>query len=325
MISVVVVNWNGRHLLAECLDALLAQTLPPSEILLVDNGSQDGSVEWVERHYPQVTLLPQAENLGFARGNNVALERVKTPYVALINNDAVAAPDWLEQLHAALEANPQAGSAASKMLIYDEPRIIDRAGDGYTLAGAAVMMGRGRPATEFGQGGEVFGACAGAALYRTAMLDQVGLFDEDYFLVYEDVDLAFRAQIAGWRCVYVPRATVRHKVSRSLVHDSAISVYYGHRNLEWTYLKNLPGPLLWATLPLHLAYVITAGVFFAVRGRGKDYARAKRDALKGLPGLLVKRREVQAGRRIGLERLLGLLQGETLLPRLLRRGRKTGA
>ncbi len=324
MITVIIVNWNGRHLLADCLDALNRQTLAPSEIILVDNGSTDGSIQWLTQNHPQVRLMPQAENLGFARANNLALEQVKTPYAALINNDTEADPRWLEHLHAALEADPSAGSAASKMLIHSEPGVIDRAGDGYTRAGAAMMRGRGQPASHYDQAEPIFGACAGAALYRMDMLKELGLFDEDYFLIYEDVDLAFRAQLQGWRCVYVPQAVVLHKVSRSLVHDSATSVYYGHRNLEWTYLKNIPAPLLLASLPLHLLYMLASGVFFALQGRGGDYIRAKRDALKGLPVVLQKRRQVQAGRKVGSGYLWSLMQSESFLPRLTRRRQKTG-
>jgi GT2 family glycosyltransferase len=324
MITVIIVNWNGKHLLDDCLGSLAQQTLAPREIILVDNGSTDGSLEWVAEHYPRVRLLPQDDNLGFAKANNLALEQVRTPYAALLNNDTKADPRWLEHLHAALQADPGAGSAACKMLLHDEPGVIDRAGDGYTRAGAAVMRGRGRPAPEYNKPERIFGACAGAALYRMAMLDQVGFLDEDFFLIHEDVDLAFRGQLWGWSCLYVPKAVVYHKVSCSLVHDSATSVYFGHRNLEWTYLKNMPAGLLLASLPLHLLYVLAAGVFFGLRGRGGDYLRAKRDALKGLPTVLRKRRQVQAGRRVSSRYLWGLMQSESFLPRLQRRRQQTG-
>ena len=190
MVSVIIVNWNGIYFIQKCLDGLRAQTCRDFSIIMVDNASQDRSLEIVQKKYPEVKILAQSENIGFSAANNIAIKSKSTEYVALINNDAVPHPDWLQNLMDALENHPEAGFCASKMLFYDNPGVIDRAGDIYTTAGTALLRGRGEPSKEFNSQERVFGACAGAALYRTQMLDDIGLFDEDFFLVYEDVDLS---------------------------------------------------------------------------------------------------------------------------------------
>ncbi len=194
----------------------------------------------------------------------------------------------------ALEKHLEAGFAASKMLFYDNPEVIDRAGDIYTTAATALLRGRGAPSKEFNRRERVFGACAGAALYRTKMLDDIGLFDEDFFLLYEDVDLSFRAQLAGYKCIYVPDAVVYHHTGSSIGDDSPISVYYSHRNLEWVYIQNMPAGLFKRTIIPHMIYVLASFVFFMVKGRGGDFLRAKRDAFKGIKRALHKRRKVQS-------------------------------
>ncbi|MBE0558465.1 MAG: glycosyltransferase family 2 protein, partial [Proteobacteria bacterium] len=252
MVSIVIVNWNGREFLPECLDALRRQVYRDFSAILVDNGSQDGSVAFVSEHYPEVRIVALPDNRGFAAANNVAFETVETEFVALLNNDTVPDSLWLQSLIEALEAHPQAGMAASKMLLYDRRKVIDRAGDGYTTAGAALLRGRGLSVESHRVREWVFGACAGAGVYRTAMLRDIGFFDEDFFLLYEDVDLSFRAQLKGYKCIYVPEALVYHKGSASIVHDSPRSVYYGHRNLEWVYIQNMPFWLLLRTIIPHI-------------------------------------------------------------------------
>ena len=231
-VHIIIVNWNGREFLEDCLQSLRAQTYRSFSVTLVDNGSTDDSPAFVSVRFPEVRLIALRENLGFAAANNRALADVTAPYAALLNNDATADPGWLKALVEALEEAKEAGFAASRMLSFDRPDVIDRCGDGYSRAGAALLRGRGEPAGRHSRRERVFGACAGAALYRTSMLKDIGFFDEDFFLLYEDVDLSFRAQLKGYQCLYVPEAVVYHRGSASLVHDSPVSVYYGHRNLE---------------------------------------------------------------------------------------------
>jgi len=318
-VTVIIVNWNAKTLLSECLDGLRNQIYRSLTVILVDNGSNDGSIDFVTNNYPEVKTIALPENLGFAAANNIALKTVQTEYVALLNNDAVPHHLWLKHLVKALESYPEAGFAASKMLFYDNPETIDRAGDAYTRAGAGFLRGRAESASNFDKQEWIFGACAGAALYRTSMLKEIGYFDEDFFLLYEDVDLSFKAQLRGYKCLYVPEAIVYHKASSSIVYDSPISVYYSHRNLEWVYIKNMPSHLIFKTFWLHIVYNIVAFFFFAAHGRMKEFTMAKRDALKGLKRILKKRRLIQRNRRVDNNYIWALLEKELFFPRLARR------
>jgi len=318
-VTVIVVNWNGRKFLSRCLDGLRRQTFSGFSTIVVDNGSSDGSVDFIRRGYPEIVVIPLSRNMGFCAGNNAALKHAEGEYVALINNDAVPDPDWLMRLVEALDACPHAGFAASKMLFPGSPAIIDRAGDAYTWAGAGVLRGRGQSAETYSRMAWIFGACAGAAMYRSRMLEDIGWFDEDFFLLYEDVDLSFRAQLKGYGCVYVPDGIVRHMPSSTLRHDSPVSVYYGHRNLEWVYVKNLPAGLIAMTLFPHVVYVMASFFFFLATGRGRTFVKAKKDALKGLGGMLGKRRRIQRERRVDSRTILRLMGNEVLFSRLASR------
>ena len=321
-VSIIVVNWDGKKFLSECLDGLSQQIYQPLSLIVVDNGSSDGSVDFVNRNYPEVKTIALPKNIGFSAANNLVLKTVQSKYVALLNNDAVPHPLWLKHLVEALESHPEAGFVASKMLFYDNPETIDRAGDTYTRAGTGLLRGRGESTVNYEKQDWIFGACAGAALYRTQMLNDIGLFDEDFFLVYEDVDLSFRAQLKGYKCLYVPEAIVYHKASSSIVYDSPISVYYSHRNLEWAYIKNMPSNLILKTIWLHIIYDIAAFFFFAASGRIKEFIKAKWDALNGLKVILKKRKQIQRSKRVDDNYIWGLLEKELFFPRLTRRLRK---
>lgn len=320
-VSVIVVNWNGKPLLSACLEGLRRQRYRSFATTVVDNGSADGSVDLIRSDFPEVSVIALPINSGFAAANNVAIKAADTAYVALLNNDAVPDPLWLEKLIEAMERHPEAGMAASKMVWQGEPNIIDRAGDGYTTAGAALLKGRGEPAERHDQPAWVFGACAGAALYRTDMLRDIGLFDEEFFILYEDVDLSFRAQLKGYRCRYAPEAVVHHKGSGSIGHDSPLSVYFGHRNLEWVYIKNMPARLILRSAVSHIVYDLAAFSYFLLRGRGIDFLKAKRDALGGLGRALKKRRQIQRGKSVEESYIWGLLDRPGLLGRLAGRRR----
>ena len=312
-------NWNGKWFLTECLNGLRQQMYQQFSIFLVDNGSSDGSIEFVNHNYPEVKTLAFPTNVGFSAANNNAFKIIQTEYIALLNNDAVPDSMWLKYLVEALESHPEAGFAASKMFFYDDPETIDRAGDAYSRAGTGLLRGRNESASNYNKPEWIFGACAGAALYRTLMLKDIGVFDEDFFLLYEDVDLSFRAQLKGYRCLFVPQAVVYHKASSSIVYDSPISVYYSHRNLEWVYIKNMPSNLILKTIWLHIIYDMAAFLFFTANGRAKEFTKAKWDALKGVKKILKKRRHIQRNRRVDDNYIWGLLEKELFLPRLTRR------
>jgi hypothetical protein len=321
-VSIIVVNWDGKRFLSECLDGLSQQIYQPLSLIVVDNGSSNGSVDFVNRNYPEVKTIALPKNVGFSAANNYAFKIIQTEYVALLNNDAVPHPLWIKHLVEALESHPEVGFAASKMLFYDNPETIDRAGDAYSKAGTGLLRGRGESANNYNKQEWIFGACAGAALYRTSMLKDIGFFDEDFFLLYEDVDLSFRAQLKGYKCLYVPEAIVYHMASSSIVYDSPISVYYSHRNLEWVYIKNMPSNLILKTIWLHIIYDIAALLFFAANDRIKEFIKAKWDALKCLKVILKKRRQIQRNRKVDDNYIWGLLERELFIPRLTRRLRK---
>ncbi len=216
-VTIVIPNWNGLTHLPECLGALTAQSFVDHEVVVVDNASSDGSVEWVRSHYPDVRILELAHNAGFSGAVNAGMLDARTEYVALLNNDTSAEMGWLQALVAALDTHRAYDVAASQMVLYDSPELLNAAGDVYLLGRmAGKNRGYGRPAARYGTMERVLGACAGAALYRRSVFDEVGLFDEDFFLLSEDTDFNLRCLIAGKRCLYVPKARVRHKVRATI-------------------------------------------------------------------------------------------------------------
>ncbi|RTZ98300.1 MAG: glycosyltransferase family 2 protein [Deltaproteobacteria bacterium] len=315
----VVVNFNGRPYIGRCLDNLARQTFPETRIVVVDNGSTDGSAAYLKKRYAHLELILLPDNRGFSAANNLAIRSGNEEYIVLLNPDTVPDLKWVQRLVETLDANPEAGFAASKMCYYDQPEIIDRAGDGYSYAGAGVLRGRGQDAAACDTAGWIFGACAGGAIYRRSMLDTIGLFDEDFFLLYEDVDLSFRAQLQGYKCIYVPDAVIRHMASQSIGYDSPVSVYYAHRNLEWTYFQNMPDKLIQRTFHRHLLYDLAAFLFFSARGRVTPFLRAKTDALRGLNKALGKRKAVQRSRTVSDQYLWNLIETEGYINRIRRR------
>jgi GT2 family glycosyltransferase len=205
VIAVVIPNWNGRRWLPGCLDAIAAQLLPPDEVIVVDNGSTDDSVPYLRLHHPRVQVLELGHNTGFAHAANQGIQASRGEYVALVNTDVVLATDWLARVHVAVASSPEAASVACKMLDLEDPTRVYDAGDILRRDGACEQRGRsGRDNGRWDEPCEVFGACAGAALYRRDAVLEVGGFDERYFAYLEDVDLALRLRLAGWRCHYEP-------------------------------------------------------------------------------------------------------------------------
>jgi GT2 family glycosyltransferase len=298
-VSVIIVNWNGGCFLERCLAALIDQTVKPHEIIVVDNASSDGSVEIV-RQFPLVRLIALDRNKGFAQGNNLAIEvaSVESEWIGLINPDAFAEPRWLETLLVAAESNPGFDVFGSKLINAGDTKLLDGAGDAYHLSGLVSRMGHGSSVpTSAENEREVFSPCAAAALYRRSALRELGGFDEDYFCYVEDVDLGFRLRLAGYRCLYVPRSMAYHVGSGTTGgQHSDFALYHGHRNLVWTFVKDMPGILFWLLLPLHVLLNLVSIIWFALRGQGDVIWRAKRDALLGLPKMWLKRQHIQKTR-----------------------------
>lgn len=237
--SVVIPNWNGAAMLADCLRSLATQTFRDFEVIVVDNGSTDGSRDLVARDFPAVRLLALPENHGFARATNTGLRESLGEILVCLNNDVVCEPGWLAALVAALDARPEAGSVASRMLDAKRPGIVDSAGDAMALV--AWNIGRGEPdGPRFAEAREVLSACAGAAAYRRALFERVGRFDELYFAWFEDVDLGIRAQLAGMRCWYEPAAVVRHLGSATAARSTDWKLRYTVRNSMVLFFKTMP-------------------------------------------------------------------------------------
>ena len=296
LISVIVLNHDGRQWLSPCLGALLGQTEPDRELILVDNASRDGSVDLVREQFPGVRVVALDENLGFAAGNNAGARAASGRYLAFLNNDTVADASWLSELRRALESDLSAGLATSRIVYQHDPSILDSAGDGYLRAGGGFKRFHGQPVGRGLESGEVFGACGAAFMIRRELFETLGGFDEDFFMVYEDVDLSYRARLGGARCLYVASAIVLHAGSATLGQVSPRAVFLGQRNLEWVYFKNTPWPLLWRSLPSHLAYDIAAGAGYALQGQLLKFLAGKWAALAGLARMWRKRRAVQRDR-----------------------------
>lgn len=291
--SVIVLNYNGKHFLEICLASLQEQTYPNFEVILVDNGSTDGSVEYVKEHFPSVQVIENPENYGFAKGNNIGMEAAKGEYTLTLNNDTRADPPWIAELVKTAESDPSIGMCASKMLFMDRPDTINSAGINVSRSGACWDRGLYEPASHYAEPDEVFGPCAGAALYRREMLDEVGLFDEDFFAFMEDVDLAFRGRMAGWKCMYVPTAKVYHVRGGTGGFKSDFSIYHGNRNIVWNAFKNFPLGLLLTSLPWIIGRNLAVIPYYVIRGHGKTIIISKVDALAGLPKMLKKRKKIR--------------------------------
>ncbi len=298
-VSVIIVNWNGEQFLEKCLTALMKQTVKPFEIVLVDNASSDGSLD-IARQFPSVRLLALNKNTGFACGNNLAIKTVakELGWIALINPDAFAEPRWLEALLLAAESNTGFDVFGSKLVKEADPTQLDGAGDAYHISGLVWRRSHSASVPVSAENEhEVFSPCAAAALYRRSAVHEIGGFDEDYFCYVEDVDLGFRLRLAGYRCLYAPQSVVHHVGSGTTGgQHSDFALYHGHRNLVWTFLKDMPGILFWLLLPLHIILNLASIIWFAWHGKGRVILRAKRDALLGLPGIWRRRKQIQKAR-----------------------------
>ncbi len=309
--SIVIPNWNGLAHLPTCLEALRAQTYPRLEAIVVDNASGDGSQDYITHEYPEVRLLALDRNLGLTGGNNFGFRAANGELLVSLNNDTEAEPGFVESLVTALRDHPEAGMAAAKMLLFDRRDTLHSAGDGYGVDG--IPFNRGvwqRDEGQFDRPGWIFGGCGGAVAYRRAMLDQVGLFDESFFMYCEDVDLNWRSQLAGWKCWYTPEAVVYHKLSAT--GGGSIASYYTGRNTLWVIAKNYPGALLrkyWTRI-LRAQWAVSCDALRAWRGRAaRARLRGQLVGFLGWPLMMGKRRPIQAARRVADGYIEGLLQG----------------
>ena len=310
-VAVIIVSYHSGDYLDRCLQALAAQTVRPRQVLLIDNASQDGSVEQAERRYPWLTVIRCPENYGFAAANNRAVaQSAATEWLALLNPDAFPAPNWLAVLQQATQDDPRYALFGCRLLDAADPERLDGVGDSYHASGLAWRRGHGQPAAgRYVQAEEIFAPCAAAALYRRAAFLEAGGFDERFFCYMEDVDLGFRLRLLGYRCGYVPTAIVHHVGSGTTGARSPFTVYHGHRNLVWTYLKNMPAPWFWLYLPAHLALNLFSIGWLAGRGQGRIALKAKVDALREWPRVWRQRQQIQQRRRVSGSEIRRMLTG----------------
>jgi len=319
LVSVIIVNWNGKHLLGECLDSLAAQSFKDFEVIVVDNGSRDGSAEYLRGHYPAVNTVALSENRGYAGGNNAGAAVAKGKYLAFLNNDTKTDSVWLEHLVNEAEKGPATiGMWASKIVSYDNPSVIDNVG--LLLYPDGLARGKGRLEQDRGQYDrrtEAFFPSGCAGLYRRELLNSTGLFDEEFFAYADDVDLGLRARLAGWGCIYVPSAKVHHKYSSSSSAYSPFKAFLVERNRIWVLLKYYPWELI-AVSPYFTAKRLLLHLFGAVAGKGASgkfseqhsmfhafgiLIKAWFSALKALPRVLRQRRAFAPVKRISRSEL----------------------
>lgn len=315
-ITVIIPNYNGAALLPACLDALLRQRRPPAAVVVVDNGSQDGSRELALAHRVRPTLIAFPENRGFAAAVNAGIRSAVTPAVALLNNDALADPCWLEAGAKGLRRFPEADVFASLILRAHHRDRVDSAGDAMARDGRPRPLGRDDRAAGYDRVREVFSASAGAAFFRRGLFDELGPFDESFFAYLEDVDLGFRARLLGRRCLFLPAAVVYHQGAATRLADrpgprpeeSSRRVRWIARNKILLLGRNLPGPWLLAWSPRLLAGLARSAAYhLLLSGQFAPFLAGTLEGFARLPGRLRQRRELQR-RRVCLDDLAELVR-----------------
>ncbi len=281
--TVIIPNFNGIRFIEECLEALLAQDVPSTEyhVIVVDNGSTDHSRELIEEAFPGISLIALPENTGFCHAVNVGIQAAHTPYVILLNNDTKVHPHFVGALCDALEARPEAFSVSARMRMWDDPKLLDDAGDRYCALGWAYGRGKGQPASRYGEPAEIFSSCGGAAIYRKSILDEIGLFDEAHFAYLEDLDIGWRARIQGFRSYYEPSAEVIHYGSASTgSRYNERKTRLAAANSIYVIAKNMPlAQWIW-NLPFLLFGFLVKFLFFCSKRMGILYLKGIREGFE---------------------------------------------
>jgi GT2 family glycosyltransferase len=265
----------------------------PGEIIVEDNASEDGSVEAVKEKYSTVNFINAGSNTGFAAANNRGIKATQKSWIALVNPDAFVAKNWLQALLEAVQANPRVSVFSAELIDAKDHAILDGQGDCYHVSGLAWRRKHAQPVDSVPSRFPFFAPCAASALYLRSALLEVGGFDEDYFCYLEDVDLGFRMRLAGYECAHIHEAITFHVGSAITERESDFSIYYGHRNLVWTYFKNMPAGPRWRYMLQHIFMNLVSIIFYTVKGRPGVILKAKWHALKGLPAQISKRGSLQ--------------------------------
>ena len=323
-ICVIIVNWNTGMYLKRCVLSLKKQMVPPGEVIVVDNASTDSSADGLEECYPDVRVVRLNQNIGFAAANNHAARLVSEEcnWIAMLNPDAFPEPDWLKSLTDAVRIHPEYKFFGSRLMSANQPSMIDGTGDINHISGLVWRDGHENEANaSMFKTKEIFSPCGAAALYSKEAFVEANGFDEDYFCYVEDVDLGFRLRLLGYRCLFVPESIVYHIGSATTGDGSDFSIYQGHRNLVWTYFKNMPGVFFWLFLPLHILLNFFSIIWFSFRGKFSVILRSKVDAFRGIPRMWKKRRAIQKKRKASLRDIWRVLD-KSFLPRFTTKIRK---
>lgn len=296
---IVVPNWNGKAELARCLPSLLKQTVP-AQVVVVDNGSSDGSSHFIKSKFPEVTLIELSRNHGFTGGVNAGIRHALAEgadYIALFNNDAVAEPDWLKHLLTRIKKDPKIGIVTGKLLKTGGQ--IDSVGEAYSIWGLPFPVGRNQSDSgQFNKARLVTAASGGASLYRAKMLKQIGLFDQEFFAYYEDVDLALRAQSRRWQVWFEPTAIARHRVGGTSRKLPGFAAYHSLKNTYYLYAKNMPAKLYWKYLPRFLISVLLVSWRNLFKGNFKAFFVVPLRLLLSFPYMAYQRLRIQHQRQI---------------------------
>lgn len=305
-VTIIIVNYNSGVMLAECLRALLRQTYTELGVVVVDNASTDQSLDNLPQD-ARLQIIRNSENLGFAAANNQVGLQAKTPYIACLNPDTIPQPNWLKKLVDIAETQPQFAMFGSTQLDASDPRYADGLGDEYYAGGFAWRRGNGLTLPATLQNQEVFGPCAAAALYRAELFQSLNGFEERFFCYMEDVDFAFRARLTGARCLQVADAVVHHHGYAITGSRSDFMLYHSTRNMMWTYWRNMPLPLLFLSLPLHISCMLLVWVWGVKSGNAKTISRAIFDAKLGMLAVLKQRCTIQRQRGVPIASIAAML------------------
>lgn len=305
--TIIIPNYNGLSFMEPCFESLKEQTVRDFKVLVVDNGSTDGSVEWLKEH--RVPSIFLKENTGFSGAVNTGIRAADTPYVLLLNNDTRVEPGFVAAMERAMDQSPKIFSVSSRMIQMYHPELLDDAGDMYSILGWAYQRGVGRSVNLYQKSCRVFSACAGAAIYRRAVFDEIGLFDELHFAYLEDIDVGWRAKLYGYDNVYCPDAAVYHVGSgTSGSRYNSFKVRLAARNCIYLNYKNMPGWQILLNAPFLLAGIFVKYLFFVKNGFGGDYVSGLKEGIRTrkqcrrVPGLL---RRFSAELKVQFEMICG--------------------
>jgi len=303
-VSVIIPNWNGMKFIGMCLDSLNQSDFHSYEIIVIDNGSVDGSLEMIEKNYPLVRLIKNPENMGFAVACNQGIKAAKGEYISLLNNDIEVESNWLTKLYEGMERHPECGMGTTKMMFLDQRDVFYNTGDLFHAWSAGG--GRGQGEKDIGQYEEedyVFGACAGAGIYRRDFFEKVGIFDEDFFIFAEDVDINMRGQLQGFKCVYLPKAKVYHIGTATIGLYSDRYIYLCKRNDIFVLIRNYSLKLYFKYLWTILTHQLNDIKYFTYRGQGVVLFKSKIDVFKMLIPMLIRRFSIQKSRTVTDEKI----------------------